>query len=106
MSEAKEVKIKAKLIFENKEIETIEKCIGIVEEKEEGSEENSKSLDEIVLEFLKEIEDKAKEQGYSIPENSLSEIAVATIFFLIKQPSEELELSIELRKDESNANDA
>jgi hypothetical protein len=63
-------------------------------------------LDEIVLEFLKEIEDKARGQGYSIPENSLSELAVATIFFLIKQPSEELELSIELRKDESNASDA
>jgi len=98
MSEANEVKILAKLVFEGKEVETVEKCFGFVEDETEGNEEHVKTLDEIVLEFLQELENKAREAGYSIPENSLSQIVVSVIFFLIKHPEPELELNIEVEK--------
>lgn len=101
-SEISELKVKARLIEENREIATIEKCFGLVEieEEKEDAEIPTKTIDETITEFLQDIEGKAEELGRIVSKEELARITASTILFLVKRSQEELILNIEVEKQE------
>ncbi|MEM3368485.1 MAG: hypothetical protein QW193_01150 [Nitrososphaerales archaeon] len=107
MSESiEEVKINATLTDGNKEVATVEQVFGLVESQEkEETETPTRTIDETMSEFFREIQAKAEENGYSVSKEVLTEATISTILFLIKHEKPELELDIPLIRPKEEKED-
>ena len=99
-SEISEFKVAARLIEENREVATLEKCFGLVEIEDEKEEAQipTKTIDETITEFLQEIESKANEFGRIVSKEELAKVTVTTILFLVRRSQSELTLDIVVEK--------
>lgn len=102
-SEISEFKVTARLVEENKEVATLEKCFGLAEIEDDEEEEQipTKTIDETISEFLQEIESKVQELGRIVCKEELARVTVSTILFLVKRSQNELTLDIEVERQET-----
>lgn len=84
--EIKELTIKANLIESDKIVSTVEKKFALIESPETEDDVESRTLDETITEFLKEIETKAKEKKVEIKnkEKFYTDSVMSLILFFIK----------------------
>jgi len=99
---SRDLKVTVRLLFDGKEIQTVEKPFAVQKDVENA--EDTKSIDETVTEFLDSIQKTAAESGYSIEKKLAVQTLLALIFYLIKQDSDEKTIEIQLTKQETKEN--
>lgn len=97
-SAVQELKVTARLVYDGKEVQTLEKLFGI-QNAEQETESQTKSIDETITDFLHEIQKTANENGYTISKELINNAAVALIFYIIRQSEPTLTLDLELTKE-------
>ncbi len=97
-----ELKITVLLLDGDKEVATVERYFGLVETQETNQNQDAptKTIDGTITEFLQEMEQSARERGYAIVKESLTEAAVSSILFLVKPAKPELTLNIHVERPE------
>lgn len=105
MTEARaeqELKVIVRLVFDGKEIQSIEKPFAIRESETES--EESRTIDETITEFLDGLQKAASENGYIISKEAVVQTTIALILYLVKQDSEEKTIEVQLTKPELKEN--
>ena len=97
-----EFKVTVRLVFEGKEIQSVEKPFAVRESENESDE--SRTIDETITEFLDSLQKTATESGYTIRKEIIVQTTIALILYLVRQSSEEKTIEVELTKPEIKEN--
>jgi hypothetical protein len=102
----RELKVNVRLLFDGKEVQTVEKSFAIqnVEEKTEGETDESKTIDETITKFLDGLQKTASENGYVISKEAVMQTTIALILYLVKQDTEEKTIEVQLIRPEVKEN--
>jgi len=97
-----ELKVTVRLVFDGKEIQSIEKPFAVRESETES--EESRTIDETITEFLEGLQKVAAENGYTISKEVIVQTTIALILYLVKQDTEEKTIEVQLTKPEVKEN--
>ena len=95
----RELKVTVRLLFEGKEIQTVEKPFAVNEAEKET--DGSRTIDETITEFLDGLQKVAAESGYVISKEAVVQTAITLILYLIKQDTEEKTIEVEVTRQEA-----
>ena len=107
-SELSELRVTVRLIEDDREVATLEKCFGFVEILDaEDVETTTKTIDETISDFQDEIESKAKELGRSVRKDTLDQAMFFLILLIItpSQPDITLDIPVERQVVEDKEDD-
>lgn len=97
----RDLKVTIRLVFEGKEIQVIERPFVVQSENET---EQSKALDDTVMEFAEILLKTATEMGYTMAKDAVTQAAITLIMYLVKQDSEDKTIEVQLTKQEVKEN--
>ncbi len=95
-----ELRINARLLYENKEVHATEKIFGLKDAQTEDA--PSETLDQTVTKFVTQLEETAKEKGFTISDEEIVK-ATTSLIICFFNPQQEQNIDIDVTKPEVSA---